>query len=203
MTSASQQARVPEPGAGFRPKEYAHVVFRTAQPEALIDWYRVVLGMQVVLRHPAISFLTWDESQDRLAIVADEDAQPAAENSVGFHHAAFEVGSLKELTEQYRALKAREIVPERAINHGVATSLYYRDPDGNQIELTVEAFATVAELNQWLATGLFDTNPLGVFIDPEELCARVESGESEADILKPHARHAEFLTELMAGKNVK
>jgi catechol 2,3-dioxygenase-like lactoylglutathione lyase family enzyme len=201
--SANQRTHVPEHGTGFRPKEYAHVVFRTAQPEALIDWYRAVLGMQVVLRHPAISFLTWDESQDRLAIVADKDARPAAENSVGFHHAAFEVGSLRELTDQYRALKAQQIVPERAINHGVATSLYYRDPDGNQIELTVEAFATVAELNQWLATGLFDINPLGVFIDPEELCARVESGEPEVDILKPHARHAEFLAELMASENAR
>src|SRR5882757_3672364 len=157
--TASQQTRVPEPGSGFRPKEYAHVVFRTAQPEVLIDWYRAVVGMQVVLRHPAISFLTWDESQDRLAIVADKDAPVAAPNSVGFHHAAFEVGSLKELTGQYRALKAQEILPEQVINHGVATSMYYRDPDGNQIELTVGAFATVAELNQWLATGLFDINP--------------------------------------------
>ena len=97
--TASQQTHVPEPGTGFRPKGYAHVVFRTAQPEALIDWYCTVLGMQVVLRHPAISFLTWDESQDRLAIVADENARPAPANSVGFHHAAFEIGSLKELTD--------------------------------------------------------------------------------------------------------
>jgi len=178
-------------------------VFRTAQPEVLIDWYRAVVGMQVVLRHPAISFLTWDESQDRLAIVADKDAPVAAPNSVGFHHAAFEVGSLKELTGQYRALKAQEILPEQVINHGVATSMYYRDPDGNQIELTVGAFATVAELNQWLATGLFDINPLGVHIDAEELCARVESGEPEAEILKPHPRHAEFLAELMASENAK
>ncbi|HEY4021647.1 MAG TPA: transposase [Pseudonocardiaceae bacterium] len=43
-------------------------------------------------------------SQDRLAIVADENARPAAPNSVGFHHAAFEVGSLKELTDHYREL---------------------------------------------------------------------------------------------------
>lgn len=199
--TASQQTRVPEPGTGFRPKEYAHVVFRTAQPDAMIDWYRTVLGLQVVLRHPAISFLTWDDSQDRLAIVADENARPAAANSVGFHHAAFEVGSLQELTDQYRALKAVQILPERVINHGVATSMYYRDPDGNQIELTVSAFATVAELNEWLATGLFDVNPLGVFIDADELCARVESGEPAADILRPHPRHAEFLAELRASGN--
>jgi hypothetical protein len=63
---------------------------------------------------------------------------------------------------------------------------------------SISAFATVAQLNEWLATGLFDTNPLGVYIDAEELCARVDSGEPEADILKPHPRHAQFLAELMA-----
>ena len=197
------QTRVPGPGTGFRPKEYAHIVFRTKQPDAMIDWYCRVLGMQVVMRHPVISFLTWDESQDRLAIIAEKDAPSAAANSVGFHHAAFEISSLKELTGHYRALKAQGIVPEQAINHAVATSLYYRDPDGNQIELTVGAFTDVAALNEWLATGLFDINPLGVYIDAEELCARVESGEPEAEILKPHPRHAVFLAELMANEKAE
>ena len=71
------------------------------------------------------------------------------------------------------------------MNHGVATSIYYADPDGNEIELTVEAFPSVEALNGWFATGAFDTNPFGVIIDPDDLCARVEAGEPEAEILKP------------------
>lgn len=194
--STASATQVPQRNTGFHPKEYAHVVFRTAQPEALIDWYSKVLGMQVVLRHPSINFLTWDNSQDRLAIIVDKDARPAESGTAGFHHAAFEVASLKELTGQYRALKTVNILPEQCVNHGVATSMYYRDPDGNQIELTVAAFGSVVELNTWLASGLFDVNPLGVFIEPEELCARVDAGESEQEILKPHPRHEVFLKEL-------
>ena len=196
MTSI--EAHVPQARGGFRPAEYAHIVLRTAQPDALIDWYCTVLGMQVVMRHPLIIFLTWDESQDRLAILPTQGAVPSTRKTTGMDHAAFEVGSLKELTGHYRDLKAKGIVPERCINHGVATSLYYRDPDDNQIELSVGAFKSAAELNTWFSTGLFDVNPVGVFIDPELLCARVESGEPESEILKPHPRHAEFLAELMA-----
>lgn len=196
MTETRYETHIPERHGGFRPKEYAHVVFRTAQPEALIDWYCKVLGMQVVLRHPAISFLTWDGSQDRLAVISEPDAPVAAPNSAGFHHAAYEVQNLRELIGQYRALKKQGITPEQCLNHGVATSMYYRDPDNNQIELTVGSFKTVEDLNEWLATGALDINPLGVFLDPEELAARVDSGEPEEEILKPHPRHLEVLTDL-------
>ena len=75
------------------------------------------------------------------------------------------------------------------MNHGVATSIYYADPDGNEIELTVEAFPSVEALNGWFATGAFDTNPFGVIIDPDDLCAHVEAGEPEAEILDPPRPH--------------
>ncbi len=76
--------------------------------------------------------------------------------------------------------------------------MYYLDPDGNQIELTVEAFDSVGRLNKWLATGAFDTNPVGIMLDPEELCRRVESGEPERSILRPAPDHSDRLAETMA-----
>lgn len=191
------KAHVPAPHNGFRPKEYAHIVLATPQPDALIDWYCKVLGMQVVMRTPVINFLTWDDSQDRMAIIRLDGAQPRVKNAPGLHHAAFEVASLKELTGQYRALKAQDILPVSCMNHGVATSLYYADPDGNQIELTVAAFASREALNAWLDTGAFDANPVGVFLDPEALCVRVDSGEAEDVILRPAADHAEALPAVM------
>ncbi|NEC85079.1 VOC family protein [Streptomyces sp. SID12501] len=190
-------AHVPEPQQGFRPREYAHTVLRTTQPKALIDWYGKVLGLQVVLDHPMIKFLTWDDSQDRLAVIPVQDAVAPPPNATGLDHTAFTVASLKELTDQYRALKAQGILPLRCMNHGVATSMYYLDPDGNMIELTVEAFASTAQTNAWLATGAFDANPAGALIDPEELCARVDSGEPEEQILTPHPQHAELLHEFV------
>ena len=194
-------AHVPEHHGGFRPTEYAHIVLKTAQPEALIDWYVAVLGMQVAVRTPLVSFLTWDHCQDRLAILPTPDAVAPPANATGMHHAAFSVASLRELCDQYRSLKAQGIVPLRAFNHGVATSMYYADPDGNEIELTVEAFESVEALNEWFATGAFDVNPVGVIIDPDELSARVDAGQPELEILKPHPEHLTWLQDQLKGAN--
>lgn len=193
----TKPALVPPRRGGFRPVEYAHIVLSTPQPEKLADWYCKVLGMEVVMQCPFITFLTWDDSQDRLAIVPIQEATPRQPNTPGLHHAAFEVGSLRELVDQYRALKEQGILPVRCMNHGVATSMYYEDPDGNQIELTKSAFGSVGDLNAWLMTGAFDQNPVGVLCDPDELCARVDSGEPETEILKPAPGHAERLGEIL------
>lgn len=195
-------AHVPRPRGGFRPREYAHVVFQTAQPQALSDWYCKVLGMQEVMVHGLIRFLTWDDSQDRLAIVTAPPGvrgPSSGQGVVGFHHVAYSVESLRDLTSQYRYLKGQGILPQRCMNHGVATSMYYLDPDGNQIELSVEAFASVDDLNDWLGTGAFDANPVGIVLDPEELCSRVDAGETERTILRPATDHADRLAETIAG----
>ena len=42
--------------------------------------------------------------------------------------------------EIYKRLKQQDIVPWWCINHGPTTSMYYRDPDNNQIELQVDIF---------------------------------------------------------------
>ena len=49
--------------------------------------------------HPLIKFLTWDGSQDRLAIMTMPDVTRPGPNSTGMDHAAFEVASLRELTD--------------------------------------------------------------------------------------------------------
>ena len=194
-------AHVPVPKAAPRPREYAHVVFRTTQPEAMIDWYCAALGMQVVLRTPLINFLTWDGSQDRLAIMAvpksvieaararGSDLKPAR-GLTGLDHVAFTYDRLAQVVAVYRALAAKGVSPSWCINHGVATSIYFKDPDGNTIELSVENFRDVDSLNAWLATGAFNANPIGVTLDAEALARRVEAGEPEDEILRPHPNHA-------------
>ncbi|MEI2559276.1 hypothetical protein, partial [Acinetobacter pittii] len=69
VTATKSYAHVPEPLPAIRPKEWAHVVIRTVDPESLMTWYCTVLNAQVVLRHRIINFITWDESQDRMAFI--------------------------------------------------------------------------------------------------------------------------------------
>jgi hypothetical protein len=89
-----------------------------------------------------------------------------------------------ELLSTYRRLKAAGIVPHWPINHGVTTSMYYRDPDNNRVELQIDNFATPAELDGYFHSRAFAENPVGVTYDPEELCRRYEAGEAMADLLR-------------------
>lgn len=57
--------------------------------------------------------------------------------------------------------------------------MYYRDPDGNQLETQVDNFDEPDDATAMMAGPNFNENPLGTDFDPEELCAAVERGEDE------------------------
>ena len=82
-----------------------------------------------------------------------------------------------ELVTTYERLKAQGVIPHRAMNHGSSTSMYYRDPDGNQIELKIDNFATMEEQRAWLRTKEFAENPIGTQFDPDHL-AGIGAGRS-------------------------
>lgn len=46
--------------------------------------------------------------------------------------------------------------------------MYYRDPDGNKIELQVDNFDDPDEANDFMAGEKYDTNPMGTDFDPDE-----------------------------------
>jgi catechol 2,3-dioxygenase-like lactoylglutathione lyase family enzyme len=189
-------AHVPVRNDAVHPRAFAHVVFRSADRDRLVEWYCNVLGAHVVLEHPMITFITWDHSQDRIAFVPLRRRHEPTRGTIGVDHVAFEMDSLAALVGTYRRLAADGIEPIRCFNHGVATSMYYRDPDGNEIELSVEHFAAVDDLNAWLASGDFDENPAGVALDADVLAELVESGVDEATMLRPHPQHRTWLAEM-------
>jgi catechol 2,3-dioxygenase len=59
---------------------------------------------------------------------------PDAEQ-LGMEHVSFEVASFAELQEVYRKFKAHDVKFRQMIFHGVAKSIYFYDPDGNQLEV--------------------------------------------------------------------
>ena len=90
---------------------------------------------------------------------------------------------LGSLLHTYVRLRDREIVPYWCINHGPTTSLYYRDPDGNQVELQIDNFETPEALEAWFLSGAFQENPIGVTFDPEKLLSRFENGDPIEDLV--------------------
>ena len=63
-----------------------------------------------------------------------------AAHLVGVDHVAYTYGSLNHLLENYAWLKERGIKPYWCIHHGITVSMYYADPDGNQMEFQVDCF---------------------------------------------------------------
>ena len=71
----------------------------------------------------------------------------------------------------------------KLINHGPTTSLYFRDPDGNQVELQIDN-CSLAEADAFVRSEAFAKNPIGVPFDADTLLARFRSGEPVAELTR-------------------
>lgn len=182
MTSLIRQDSGDIPASAPSPAKLAHVVLRTSQFEPMRDWYQTVLCARTVFADHGLAFLSYDEEHHRIALLHAADLRPQAKGTAGVHHVAFTYATLGELVLTYERLKAIGIEPVYCTNHGPTTSLYYRDPDLNQIELQVDNFDTVDEATAFFYSTAFNDNPIGVDFDPADLARRYHAGESEASI---------------------
>ncbi|KAK1566359.1 glyoxalase/Bleomycin resistance protein/Dioxygenase superfamily protein [Colletotrichum navitas] len=167
-----------------RPSELAHFVLRTKNPQKLIEFYQNFLNAKITHSSDIITFMTWDHEHHRFAILTDPNAVPKQDNSVGVDHFALTFDSLGQLLQAYKTRKEAGIEPAYCVHHGMSTSMYYRDPDGNKIENQVDAFETKEEAVQYMASAEFAEDPRGPPFDPEELLRRFEAGEDEKILMK-------------------
>jgi catechol-2,3-dioxygenase len=173
-----------DPQAKIRPARFAHFVLRVRDIKRAVTWYEDVLGMEMVHDAGKIAFMSFDEEHHRIALAetpVDAELPPGA---AGLDHVAYAFDTLGDLLSTYSRLKASGIEPSWPINHGPSTSLYYKDPDGNGVELFVDNFATEAELKGWMKTETFAANPIGVRFDPEKLVERYEAGDAIEELVK-------------------
>lgn len=171
--------------AVVRPTQLAHVVFYTNQLATMAKWYETVLGAELTFGNERIAFLTFDAEHHRIALVGIEGYSPKpSAKTVGFYHTAFTYGSLASLIATYERLMSCDIAPVRTINHGPTVSFYYADPDGNLIELQVDAFPDAASAKQWMQGPAFSRNPIGIELNMDDYLAAFHSGTPEAVLLK-------------------
>jgi hypothetical protein len=70
-----------------------------------------------------------------------------------------------------------------ATDHGMSIAFYYRDPDGNSVELFVDTFGDWDKSSEFIRTSPeFHQNPMGAYIDPAKLTAAWKAGVSFADL---------------------
>ena len=176
------------------PSKLAHVVYQTNRMAAMRDWYATVLGGHVIYENPSLCFVTYDDEHHRVAFVdfgplaprdsaAGRELGPKPVETPGLHHVAFTFESMAEFLDNYVRLREAGIRPFFCVNHGPTTSMYYRDPDGNRIELQIDNFTTAEEGQAWMHSPAFDRNPIGVEYNPDELVRKFRSGVSVAELV--------------------
>jgi len=175
---------VPGHGAIVPPVKLAHIVLRTSRYAEVVGWYQTALCARTVYADAGLTFLTYDEEHHRIAVLHAPGLADQPAGVAGVHHCAFTYNSLGDLLENYARLRDRGIAPVFVINHGPTTSLYYADPDGNQLEFQCENFDSIEESTAFFSTPAFAENPIGVEFDPEEMLRRLRAGEPEAELKK-------------------
>jgi catechol-2,3-dioxygenase len=175
------------------PAKLAHVVLRVRDLPAMRDWYKTVLQADVTQEGNGLCFLTYDDEHHRIALAAIPGIEQRDDTlRVGMDHIAFTYEGVDALFQTYERLRNAGITPFWPINHGVTLSFYYRDPEGNRIELQVDAFASMDEGKAYMRSNAFEINPVGVIVDPEDLVRRFKAGETTQFLLRlpplPHGK---------------
>lgn len=187
IVPASHSAAAIPGGTDVVPTKLAHYVIRAKRFEEMLAWYRKVFHLRTTFEAPVIAFLSYDEEHHRIAFLNTAHLPAPDTMRTGIDHVAFTYADLPALLHTWQRLKGCGITPFWCINHGPTTSLYYRDPDGNEIELQVENFATLTESTAWFSSPAFEANPIGVDFDPEALLARLEAGSPLPELLQQGA----------------
>lgn len=168
--------------AAASPFKLAHFVLRTSRYKQMVDWYKTVLQARPSFENDLLSFLSYDEEHHRVGILNVPNLADQPDGMCGVHHNAFTYAAMTDLMSTYERLRDIGIKPVFVINHGPTTSLYYADPDGNQIELQVDNFDTIEDATAFFYGEAFAENPIGVEFDPDEMLRRLRAGESEATL---------------------
>lgn len=166
----------------IRPTKLGHVVLRVANLTRSRDWYLRVLEARVAFENEMLCFLTYDDEHHRIGLIHRPDLGSSGDAHQGLEHLSFTYASLEELFATYRRLVQHGIRPYWPINHGPTISLYYKDPDGNRIELQYDVFEREEDLDTFFASGAYTENFIGIIFDPEQMVARFEAGEPIAAI---------------------
>ncbi len=110
-----------------------HVGMYARNPATLAEFYRDVMGMQLMggsdPSHPLgpTAFLSSRPGEESHEIAIFSNPQLA--------HRAFKVGSLAALKRFHDKIVGRGIPVKFQFNHGVSIAFYFQDPEGNLIEV--------------------------------------------------------------------
>ncbi|MBI3244888.1 MAG: VOC family protein [Deltaproteobacteria bacterium] len=133
----------------IHPERIAHIVLKVRNLEQSRQFYTEILGMQVMKQVPEIravflSFNGRDHHEIALFEIGDKADAPKM-SSTGMLHFAMRLRTEDDLLAAYSEFKAKGVPISFTVNHGVSKSIYFRDPDDNELEVYTDN--DIAELD--------------------------------------------------------
>jgi catechol 2,3-dioxygenase len=125
----------------YRPKYLGHVNLYVRNAERSHKWYEDVLGLHTYHYRPgfaAFMSANKDMSHEVALMQVGDDAPLQQKGQVGLNHLAFMMESLDDLQDAYHRLKEKGVKIDRIVDHGLSLGIYFRDPDGNGLEVSYE-----------------------------------------------------------------
>lgn len=172
-------------GEGVIKPRLHHLFIKTSRLDEMKEWYGVVLGLTPNFEWEAGAFMSNDDANHRIVFfsIPPITDDPDKVTHAGMHHVAFEYDTCDDLFSTYERLKQRGIEPHACLDHGLTTSFYYLDPDGNSLELQYDNFDDWAGSTEFMRNAPeFAEDPIGKMIDPVALVAARADGESMEEI---------------------
>lgn len=119
---------------------FSHVGLFVHELERMADFYTRLLGFAVSdrgqLGKTSLVFLTRDPREHHQIVLASGRPADLPFNVV--NQLSFRVDRLADLRALHERLQREAVSEIRPISHGNALSVYFRDPEGNRVELFVD-----------------------------------------------------------------
>lgn len=128
---------------GINVRGVGHVVLKVRDLDRSAKFYREVIGLKEVARFQGrmVFFSATGQNHHDLALLGVGPGAPGPQQEgVGLYHVALKIGDrLEDLRAARVHLEAHGITKIRVTDHRVSQSIYLNDPDGNGLELFVDA----------------------------------------------------------------
>jgi catechol 2,3-dioxygenase len=164
---------------------FHHANLKTRRLNEMISWYAHAVGLEVVFQWDGGAFMTNDGANHRLALLTTPGVVDDADKitHAGIHHLAFEHATLDDLLATFTRLADDGIRPHFTVDHGMTTSFYYVDPDGNSVELQVDNFGDWTKSTEFMRSSAeFGADPIGTPVDPAQMLGARAEGATPDEV---------------------
>ena len=172
----------------MNPLQIGHVGIRTTNVDRAVEWYGRALDAEVRFANQYATFMSFDDEHHRIVIWDDGETEEKAPAAAGIQHVAFMCGDPHGLAEHYERLKSAGIEPRLCANHHFTSSIYYDDPDGNEVEISCDNLPTKAAANAFMKSDVMAEAMVppsfGGEFDAEELLRLHRQGASTEQLAR-------------------